>query len=157
MTNAKRLLIALAIAGGIYGVALGAGSFLYATDLIGTGATHNDCEGYREEIAEEQGIDEQDVDQDEIERRTEACLDSHELTAKPDRPAISSVRSSSSVPVMPAWAGSSSGKWRPRSPWAAAPNTASAIAWQTTSPSECPASPGSSSNLTPPSHNGRAS
>jgi hypothetical protein len=82
MTSAKRLLVALAIAAGIYGVALGVGSFLYATDLIGTGATHNDCEGYREEIAEEQGIDEQDVDQDEIERRTEACLDSHELTAK---------------------------------------------------------------------------
>jgi hypothetical protein len=40
----KRIGVALAIALGIYGVAVGAGSVLYATGAIATGATHNDCD-----------------------------------------------------------------------------------------------------------------
>lgn len=77
-----RLLIAIAIAAGIYGIALGIGTTLYVTDAIGTGATHNDCANYREEIARERGIDETDVEQREIKERTQACLDDHELTAR---------------------------------------------------------------------------
>lgn len=74
--------MAVALAAGIYGVALGAGSLLYATGVIGTGATHNDCAGYRDEIAKERGIDEHDVPQQEIKDRTAACLATHELTKR---------------------------------------------------------------------------
>lgn len=77
-----RLLIALAIAGGIYGIALGIGTTLYVTDAIGTGATHNDCADYRKEIADERGIDEEDVPQRDIKERTQTCLDEHELSAR---------------------------------------------------------------------------
>lgn len=76
----KRILIALAIAIGIYGVAVGAGSLLYATGVIATGATHNDCADFKKEIAEARGIDEKDVAQSEIKNATRACLDEHELT-----------------------------------------------------------------------------
>jgi hypothetical protein len=76
----KRLVIALVIALGIYGIAVGVGSLLYATDTIATGATHNDCADYRAEIAAEQGIDEKDVPQEEIKQRTQTCLEGHELT-----------------------------------------------------------------------------
>jgi hypothetical protein len=58
------------------------GSLLYATDTIAIGATHNDCVGYKKEIADERGIDENDVPQEEIKQRTQTCLDSHELTAR---------------------------------------------------------------------------
>ena len=59
-------------------------------------------------------------------------------------------------PTRPAVAGSVSGKCSPTSPSATAPRSASAIAWQTTSPSECPARPASPSKRTPPSHSGRS-
>lgn len=77
-----RLLVALAIAAGIYGIALGVGSLLYVTDAIGTGATHNDCADFRRDIAHERGIDEEDVPQSEIKARTQECLVRHELTAR---------------------------------------------------------------------------
>lgn len=78
----KRIGIAIAIAAGIYGVALGTGTLLYVTGAIGTGATHNTCSGFREEIADERGIDEEDVAQRDIERATEDCLNEpgHVLT-----------------------------------------------------------------------------
>jgi hypothetical protein len=76
----KRIALAILIAAGIYGIALGVGSLLYATGNMPTGATHNDCSGYRKEIAEEQGIAEEDVPQSEIKARTEACLATHEQT-----------------------------------------------------------------------------
>jgi hypothetical protein len=76
----RRLLIAVALALGIYGIALGAGSLLYVTGVIAIGPTHNDCEGYREEIARERGIKEEDVPQSEIRARTAACLDGHKLS-----------------------------------------------------------------------------
>lgn len=76
----KRIGIAVVIAAAIYGVAVGIGSLLYATGTIATGATHNDCANYRQEIAEETGIPEEDVPQEEIKSRTEACLATHELT-----------------------------------------------------------------------------
>ena len=76
----KRIGIAVVIMAGIYGFALGIGSLLYATGTIATGATHNDCANYRQEIAEETGIPEEDVPQEEIKARTEACLTTHELT-----------------------------------------------------------------------------
>lgn len=76
----KRIGIALAIALGIYAAAVGAGSALYASGLIATGATHNDCSGFKKEIAEARGIDEKDVPQSEIKAATQACLDEHELT-----------------------------------------------------------------------------
>ena len=40
----KRIVSAAAIALAIYGLAVGAGSLLYATGAIATGATHNDCD-----------------------------------------------------------------------------------------------------------------
>jgi hypothetical protein len=76
----KRLGIALAIAAVLYGAGLGVGSLLYATGVIATGATHNDCEGFREQIAERRGIDEEDVEQSEIKALAESCLAGHELT-----------------------------------------------------------------------------
>src|SRR5207302_11047747 len=50
----------------------------------------------------------------------------------------------------PAHTGSVSGKWSPRSPRAAAPRRASAMAWLTTSASLWPARPRSPANCTPP-------
>ena len=76
----KRVGVALAIAAVLYGVGLGVGSLLYATGVIATGATHNDCEGFREQIAEERGIDEEDVEQRDIKALAEACLAGHGLT-----------------------------------------------------------------------------
>jgi hypothetical protein len=78
----RRTVIALAIAGAIYGLGLGVGSILYATGAIATGATHNDCEKFREDIARRQGIDEEDVPQRDIKQAAEQCLATHELTAK---------------------------------------------------------------------------
>jgi hypothetical protein len=78
----KRIGIALALVVGIYGFALGVGSLLYATGTIATGATHNDCVGYKEEIAEERGIGEDDVPQREIKERTATCLEGHKLTER---------------------------------------------------------------------------
>ena len=76
----KRIGIALALAVGIYGLAVGAGALLYATGAIATGATHNDCVGIKEKLATQLGIAEEDVPQAEISRATSACLDTHELT-----------------------------------------------------------------------------
>lgn len=74
----KRLLIALAIAGAIYGVGVGVGSALWALDALPTGATHNDCSDFAKTIAEEQGINEEDVDQADIKALAEECLAGHE-------------------------------------------------------------------------------
>lgn len=78
----RRMGIAVAIAVVIYGAALGAGTALYATGAIATGATHNDCAGFRAQIARERGIDEQDVPQSEIKAATAACLAGHTLTKR---------------------------------------------------------------------------
>ncbi len=80
MGNARRIGIAVLIAAVIYGAGLGVGSLLYATGAIATGATHNDCAGFRKAIAEERGIDEEDVPQEDIKAATAACLQEHELT-----------------------------------------------------------------------------
>jgi hypothetical protein len=76
----KRAGVAVAIAVAIYGAAAGAGSLLYATGAIATGATHNDCVDFRHQIAKERGIDDQDVPQQDIKEATRACLDQHTLT-----------------------------------------------------------------------------
>jgi hypothetical protein len=76
----KRLLIAAAIVAGIYGIAVGAGSLLYVTGAIATGATHNDCEGIREDLAKARGIGEDDVPDEDVSATTAACLDEHQLT-----------------------------------------------------------------------------
>ena len=55
----------------------------------------------------------------------------------------------------PAHAGSVAGKWRPRSPRPAAPSSASATAWATTSASLWPASPAAPGMVTPPRTRGR--
>ena len=78
----RRIIIAVAIAAVIYALALGAGSALYASGLIATGATHNDCADFKQEIARERGIDEQDVPQSEVKQRTQDCLDGHTLTKR---------------------------------------------------------------------------
>jgi hypothetical protein len=80
ITLTRRLLIAFVIAGVIYGAALGVGSLLYATGAIATGATHNDCENFREELAPLYGGDEEDVPQSAIKELAEECLAGHELT-----------------------------------------------------------------------------
>jgi hypothetical protein len=73
-----RILIALGIAAAIYAVAAGIGAVLYATDTIPTGATHNDCENFREDLAPLYGGDEEDVPQSAIKTATEECLAEHE-------------------------------------------------------------------------------
>jgi len=80
LTLRQRLVFALAIATVIYGASLGAGLLLYGTGAIATGATHNDCENFREDIARERGIDEEDVPQRDIKALAEQCLAGHELT-----------------------------------------------------------------------------
>ena len=74
----KRIVMALAIALGIYGVAVGAGSVLYATGAIATGATHNDCD--RGVIAKALGKSQDDLTQQELKTETTKCLDTHTLT-----------------------------------------------------------------------------
>jgi hypothetical protein len=74
----KRLGIAIAIALVIYGISVGVATVIYAGGWMPTGAAHNDCPDYRHEIAEEQGIDEEDVEQEQIKAATEACLAEHE-------------------------------------------------------------------------------
>ncbi len=74
----KRIVFALAIALGIYGVAVGAGSLLYATGAIATGATHNDCD--RGVIAKALGKAQDDLTQQELKTETTKCLDTHTLT-----------------------------------------------------------------------------
>ncbi len=76
-----RLVIGAIIAAGVYATALVAGSTLYGSGAIGTGATHNDCADFRHEIARERGISDDDVPQSEIKARTQACLGQHQLTA----------------------------------------------------------------------------
>jgi hypothetical protein len=77
MSLGKRIAIAIAIAAGLYAISLGIGGALYATDNIPLGPTHNDCENFREDIAEEQGIDEEDVEQEDIKALAEECLAEH--------------------------------------------------------------------------------
>lgn len=74
----KRIVMALAIALGMYGVAVGAGSVLYATGTIATGATHNDCD--RGVIAKALGKSQDDLTQQELKTETTKCLDTHTLT-----------------------------------------------------------------------------
>ena len=53
----------MGIAAAIYGVMLAFGGVLYASGVLGTGATHNDCANYRQSIAQQRGIAEEDVPQ----------------------------------------------------------------------------------------------
>jgi hypothetical protein len=76
----KRIGIAFAIAVFIYGMAVGAGSLLYATGAIATGATHNDCENFADELAPQYGGNAEDVPQSAIKALAEECLAGHELT-----------------------------------------------------------------------------
>lgn len=78
----RRVGVAIGIAAVIYALALGAGSILYTTGTIATGATHNDCADFKHEIAAERGISEADVPQSEIAQRTQTCLDGHALTER---------------------------------------------------------------------------
>ena len=77
----RRVLTAAIIAAVIYGVALGAGSLLYATGAIATGATHNDCANFAEALAPQYGGHKEDVPQSAIRAETERCLAEHTLTA----------------------------------------------------------------------------
>jgi hypothetical protein len=74
----KRMMMAAMIAFGIYGIAVGAGSILYATGAIATGATHNDCD--RAVIARTLGKAEDDVTAQELKVETTRCLSEHTLT-----------------------------------------------------------------------------
>jgi hypothetical protein len=84
MKATTRILIALAIAGLIYGISLGIGSALIATGAIATGATHADCGDHRDnvraaypEFADE---DDHDIPQSLIKADAVACLAANELT-----------------------------------------------------------------------------
>ena len=74
----KRIAVAAAIALGIYAIAVGAGTVLYATGAIATGATHNDCD--RAVIARSLGKAEDDLTPKELKTETQKCLDAHTLT-----------------------------------------------------------------------------
>ncbi|MBF6600884.1 MAG: hypothetical protein IVW36_10290 [Dehalococcoidia bacterium] len=76
----KRLARAAALAVLIYAAALALGTTLYATGVIGNGATHNNCIGFQEKIAEAQGIPVEDVQQQQVKAATEDCLDARRLT-----------------------------------------------------------------------------
>ena len=87
----KRFGIAAAIALVIYGLALGAGSLLYATGRIATGPTHNECGDLKPTIAKRDfGGEEKDVPQSVLKQETIDCLagnglyegKGHELTEK---------------------------------------------------------------------------
>jgi hypothetical protein len=78
----RRLAIAAGIVVVIYAVALGLGTLLYQTGAIGTGATHNTCDGLRKQLAEELHVAEDEVPQSALKARTESCLEGHELTAR---------------------------------------------------------------------------
>jgi hypothetical protein len=76
----KRFGIAVAIALCIYGIALSVGTLLYATGTIATGATHNNCENFKEQLAPQYGGNEEDVPQSAVKALAEECLAGHELT-----------------------------------------------------------------------------
>jgi hypothetical protein len=76
----KRIAVAAAIALAIYGLAAGAGSLLYATGAIATGATHNDCD--RAVIARTLGKAEDDLTQQELKTETQKCLSAHAFLSK---------------------------------------------------------------------------
>jgi hypothetical protein len=71
----KRIAIAIAIAAGIYGLALAVGGIVYATDNVPTGPTHNECGDLLPVIAErEHDGDEEEVEQEELKQETLDCL-----------------------------------------------------------------------------------
>jgi hypothetical protein len=74
----RQLAIAAGIALGIYAIAAGVGLTVFAADAVPTGATHNDCENFREELAPVLGVDEEDVPQSAIKAEAEECLAGHE-------------------------------------------------------------------------------
>ena len=76
----KRILLALVLAAAIYGAALGAGTLLYATGAIATGATHNNCPDFHQALAPQYGGNEQDVPQSAVKAAAAHCLGEHALT-----------------------------------------------------------------------------
>ncbi len=78
----KRIFLALAIAAAIYGAELGAGTLLYVTGAMPTGATHNNCPDFRHELASQYGGDAQNVPQSAVKAAAEQCLSGHELTKR---------------------------------------------------------------------------
>jgi hypothetical protein len=77
----RRIAVAVGIAAAIYALAVGAGAVLYATGAIATGATHNDCANFKQLIASERGISEEDVPQSDVAQRTQSCLDGHAFSS----------------------------------------------------------------------------
>lgn len=73
MSMQRRLLIAAGLFVAIYALGFGMGLTLYATGNIGTGPLHTECEGFAETVAEEQGIPEEDVEQEDIKELAIAC------------------------------------------------------------------------------------
>jgi hypothetical protein len=80
----RRLLIALGLFVAIYLAGFGMGAVLYATDLIGTGPLHTECEDYRAIIAEREGIDEEDVEQEQIKELAVACHEAEKAEITPE-------------------------------------------------------------------------
>jgi hypothetical protein len=76
----RRVFLALALAAGIYGAALGAGTVLYATGAMPTGATHNDCPDFHQALAPQYGGNAQDVPQPAVAAAAAHCLGEYALT-----------------------------------------------------------------------------
>src|SRR5674536_349304 len=76
-------------------------------------------------------------------------------TPQPAAASRRAVSANSAEPAAPAHRGSAVPKWLPRSPSPAADSSASQAAWAATSPSECPARPGSSGQSRPATQHGR--
>ena len=72
----------MVIAAVIYGLALGAGSLLYATGAIATGATHNDCENFKEELAPQYGATKRTYPRVPSSRSPRSASPGHELTER---------------------------------------------------------------------------
>jgi hypothetical protein len=76
----NRVLLALALAAAIYGAELAAGTLLYVTGAMPTGATHNNCPDFHHELAPQYGGDAKDVPQAAVKAAAENCLAGHTLT-----------------------------------------------------------------------------
>ena len=84
MTMQRRILLALGAFVLVYALGFMMGAVLYTTGAIGTGPLHTECEGYADQIAEEQGIPEEDVAQEDIKELAIACHEAEkaEITEK---------------------------------------------------------------------------
>jgi hypothetical protein len=80
MSLRARLAIAVGAFVTIYAAGMALGGVLYATGWIGDGPLHTDCEGFRQQIADETGVAEKDVEQSQIKARALECHNAERAT-----------------------------------------------------------------------------